>query len=254
MLDVHPPHSPTHTWKDFFIHVGTICVGLLIAVGLEQTVEYFHHQHQVADTRHELTHERELNRKRFELLYENLDQFAQILRQQADLYTWIRQHPHATPNQWPPHPGFISFPGVPYSDAAWRTAQANGVLNFMPPREVKANNELYARLQQLNSQQDQLRAAVANLRGVAIDGPLQDLTPQQLDDAWKALKDVRIHSASVVSLQHGVVTRYPDFPDDTRFFGIRGLLLNEVHHSDDVDEWEKAMSRLNAIDAEDDKD
>jgi hypothetical protein len=47
MLDVHPPHSPTHTWKDFFIHVGTICVGLLIAVGLEQTVEYFHHQHQL---------------------------------------------------------------------------------------------------------------------------------------------------------------------------------------------------------------
>jgi hypothetical protein len=25
MLDVHPPHAPTHTWKDFFIHVATIC-------------------------------------------------------------------------------------------------------------------------------------------------------------------------------------------------------------------------------------
>ena len=27
MLDVHPPHSPTHTWKDFFIHIATITVG-----------------------------------------------------------------------------------------------------------------------------------------------------------------------------------------------------------------------------------
>jgi hypothetical protein len=39
MLDVHPLHSPTHTWKDFFLHIATIVIGLLIAVGLEQTVE-----------------------------------------------------------------------------------------------------------------------------------------------------------------------------------------------------------------------
>jgi len=46
MLDVHPPHSPTHTWKDFFIHIATIVVGLLIAVGLEQTVEAVRHQRE----------------------------------------------------------------------------------------------------------------------------------------------------------------------------------------------------------------
>jgi hypothetical protein len=46
MLDVHPPHTPTHTWKDFFLHIATITVGLLIAVGLEQTVEAIHHHHQ----------------------------------------------------------------------------------------------------------------------------------------------------------------------------------------------------------------
>jgi len=50
MLDVHPPHSPTHTWKDFLIHIATIVVGLLIAIGLEQTVEAIH-QHR---ERHEL--------------------------------------------------------------------------------------------------------------------------------------------------------------------------------------------------------
>jgi len=46
MLDVHPPHSPTHTWKDFFIHIATITVGLLIAVGIEQTVEAAHAAHE----------------------------------------------------------------------------------------------------------------------------------------------------------------------------------------------------------------
>jgi hypothetical protein len=46
MLDVHALHQSVRTWKDFFIHVATIVIGLLIAVGLEQTVELFHHRHQ----------------------------------------------------------------------------------------------------------------------------------------------------------------------------------------------------------------
>jgi hypothetical protein len=50
MLDVHPAHHAATTWRDFFVHIATIVIGLLIAVGLEQTVEYFHHRQQ----RHEL--------------------------------------------------------------------------------------------------------------------------------------------------------------------------------------------------------
>src|ERR1700733_4715963 len=51
MLDVHPAHHAASSWKEFFIHIATIVLGLLIAVGLEQTVEYFHHQHQLHDGR-----------------------------------------------------------------------------------------------------------------------------------------------------------------------------------------------------------
>jgi len=47
MLDVHMPH-PTHTWSDFLIRIATITVGLLIAISLEQTVEWVHHRHQTA--------------------------------------------------------------------------------------------------------------------------------------------------------------------------------------------------------------
>lgn len=46
MLDVHPPHHAAHSWRDFFVHIATIVIGLLIAVGLEQTVEFVHHRHQ----------------------------------------------------------------------------------------------------------------------------------------------------------------------------------------------------------------
>jgi hypothetical protein len=41
-MEVHPPHAPLHSWKDFWIHLGTITIGLLIAISLEQSVEALH--------------------------------------------------------------------------------------------------------------------------------------------------------------------------------------------------------------------
>jgi hypothetical protein len=49
MLDVHPPHAFIYSWKDFFVHIAIITIGLLIAIGLEQGVEYIHHRHQVRE-------------------------------------------------------------------------------------------------------------------------------------------------------------------------------------------------------------
>jgi hypothetical protein len=54
MIEVHPPHEDVHTWRQFFIHIAAITIGLLIAIGLEQTVVYFHHRHQLQEARREL--------------------------------------------------------------------------------------------------------------------------------------------------------------------------------------------------------
>ena len=49
MLDVHPPHEAVHGWRDFFIHLATITIGLLIALGMEGCVEWMHHRHLVKE-------------------------------------------------------------------------------------------------------------------------------------------------------------------------------------------------------------
>src|ERR1700755_2929279 len=51
MIDIHPPHHAATTRRDFFIHLSTVVLGILIALGLEQTVEYFHHRHQLSELR-----------------------------------------------------------------------------------------------------------------------------------------------------------------------------------------------------------
>jgi hypothetical protein len=61
VFDVHAPHQAVHTWKDFFIHIATIVIGLLIAIGLEQTVEHFHHRHQAQEARKRLLEEVKAN-------------------------------------------------------------------------------------------------------------------------------------------------------------------------------------------------
>src|ERR1035441_1129472 len=61
VLDVHMPHA-THTWKDFFIHLGTITAGLLIAIGLEQGVEKLHHVHHRHELEASLRAEGEMNK------------------------------------------------------------------------------------------------------------------------------------------------------------------------------------------------
>jgi len=47
MIDIHPAHHAATTWRDFFIHIATIVLGLLIAIGLEQSVEHLHHLNQI---------------------------------------------------------------------------------------------------------------------------------------------------------------------------------------------------------------
>ena len=40
-----PPKHPLHTFRDFFTHLFTIAVGLLIALGLASAAESHHHVH-----------------------------------------------------------------------------------------------------------------------------------------------------------------------------------------------------------------
>src|SRR5258708_36423624 len=80
MLDVHPPHEKVHSWTQFLIHIAAIAIELLIAIGLEQTVEYFHHRHQLKEAREELSAEFDEHRR---ILRQNL-QAVKTIQSQLD--------------------------------------------------------------------------------------------------------------------------------------------------------------------------
>jgi hypothetical protein len=142
MLDVHPPHNPTHTWRDFFIHIATIVIGLLIAISLEQSVELFHHRHQVAEARRAIAEERQENIARFHKnIKAHLEAEAQ-LHNDLRIFLYLKAHPRAPLSALP---GVLIWPiGVAEPlTAAWSTAAQTGVLELFPRSEVAADTLEY---------------------------------------------------------------------------------------------------------------
>jgi hypothetical protein len=151
MLDVHAPHEAIHTWKTFFIHLATIVIGLLIAVGLEQTVEYFHHRRQVAEIRRSLAEERRINELIFASACNEFRRYAPILLGSLQTLTYLHAHPDAPPSQWPGRFSFYML-NTRFQDSAWKTALQSAALEYMPRAEVRTYSDVYARLAEVSDE------------------------------------------------------------------------------------------------------
>ncbi len=120
--------------------MGTICLGLLIAIGLEQSVETLHHHHELASLRHAMREDAEKNRREALALdtYELLE-IQWLKSRMAQLRVALEQQQPLAPA--PPKPKVDSDGDYP-SDPSWLAAKAGGVLAFMPEDEIKGYSEI----------------------------------------------------------------------------------------------------------------
>jgi hypothetical protein len=182
MLDVHPPHHAASTWRDFFIHIATIVVGLLIAVGIEQTVELFHHRHQIAETRELLRNEREDNRQALIRATKSFRVVSAELQNNLQVLTYLQQHP-GTPDEKLPGTLAWLWGGPTYESAAWEAAQSSGVTSLMPREEVSEAAKLYAQLRRISDSGRETWLAITDAeRYSLIDSRLSDLNPAQINE------------------------------------------------------------------------
>jgi hypothetical protein len=125
VLDVHAPHQTVHTWKDFFIHIATITIGLLIAISLEQAVEYLHHRHQAKEMADKLRAESLSNRRVVEFDIANCDQAIGAIEQDMRALENMKVFgEHATSTLIPIPKTVTYYP----SDAAWLTIKDSALL------------------------------------------------------------------------------------------------------------------------------
>jgi hypothetical protein len=140
-MDLHPPGGPVRSVKDFFVHIGVVTLGILIALGLEQLVEAHHRANlakiAVAGFRKELAY--------------NEDQVKEVLTRMPELQTKIETA--ISRLSAAPIPGAaaepLTYPGFSLdivSTASWDTAIATQALNELPFDAVTRYAQAYGTL------------------------------------------------------------------------------------------------------------
>ena len=154
MLDVHAPHETGHSWKSFLVHIAAIVVGLLIAVALEQMVEFLHHRHQREQLTAVLLRDGEANRG---YIRDDIARAQGVLDWAlGEIATWERAGPtgplflHRLPR------GYIGSPDA----GVWPSAKASGATQLLP---ASAQNWLEYLAEEYNATFVSLASASAQL-------------------------------------------------------------------------------------------
>jgi hypothetical protein len=142
-MDLHPPGGPVRSVKDFFVHIGVVTLGILIALGLEQIVEA-HHRASLAKIA--------VAGFRKELAY-NEDQVKDVRTRMPELQSKIDSAIAKLSAATIPSPDSpaapIEYPGFSLdivSTASWDTAIATQALNELPFDAVTRYAQAYGTL------------------------------------------------------------------------------------------------------------
>jgi hypothetical protein len=147
-MEVHPPHKPIHSIKEFMVHLLAITVGLLIALGLEGSVGWLHHRHLARDARENIFQEMRANQQD---VVRQLNALPADEKRLDQILSLVDDAQHGRPQK--PIGGF-KWTSVLLRDSAWNAASSTGAITFMDYGEVKGYSQLYAMQKLLSSFQE----------------------------------------------------------------------------------------------------
>jgi hypothetical protein len=207
MLDVHPPHEAAHTWKDFFVHIGTISIGLLIALTLEAGVEALHHRSIVREARENIRRELEQNLAETSTNNKYLLADRSNMEGNLDLLKQLRLNPQALDHQTMHFD--ISWSG--FNDSAWHSARDSGALTYMPTQEVQDYSDLYDDQEVVNKQAleifTQQSLVTVPLR---IEPDLAKVSPEDIDRLLRGCSETLIRLELLQQLTTSLKNSYTE--------------------------------------------
>jgi hypothetical protein len=200
MLDVHAPEHPIHGVREFLLHLFTITVGLLIALGLENMVEWRHHVHLKHQAEETMRLEIRANQKDLQQVVDAIPREQESLKQiESFLQARVAGK---TPQVHSLQTGMMQ--ATPQT-AAWQTASATGALSFMDYDEVQRFSSAYELQAKFERFED---AALSPILGImaslaTTDKP-ENMTPTQAEDALKEVHLAMAHLYATKGLANDV--------------------------------------------------
>jgi hypothetical protein len=238
MLDVHPAEHAAKNWKEFFVHIATIVIGLLIAVGLEQTVEALHHRHQLHSLEEALQKSGEANK---EYINDNIAMVQSVM-------DWAMGQAAALEHAGPTGP--LTVRRMPAAElyapdtGVWLAAKANGQAGLLSAGEQNWLEDLDVLESQIyvsnSSAVGQLKTAYGALdlaiAGHATETPSGDLDLSTLNPTQRATVIERLRS--IAEQTRRVMSDLVNYSDENEY------ILSTPH--DQLDD-PQALKRLLSI-------
>ena len=140
MLDVHAPHEPIFGWRDFFIHLATITIGLLIALSLEGCVELWHHRSLVHEAEASMQIEIDANARELQGALNDVRREQDLLKKDIGVMKKIIAQPKVPNNE----EMTVDFRIRTFADVSWKTAESTGALSYMPYERAQEYANIYS--------------------------------------------------------------------------------------------------------------
>jgi hypothetical protein len=206
-MDIHPPHAPIRSIRDFLVQLLTVIIGILIALSLEGLVQQHHRQALVHEARVSLAAEIQDNQTR---LKGGLDRAPEA---EAALQATIAQMQLHRRDPGAPWPSFTwGFALFPLASTAWNTAASTGALAYMPYTEVAHYTRVYLRQEQFLAVQQRTLDRWLELQQWAErmgpPGHRPTLTPDQMQQVEAAAAAALMHTRTEESIATAVLTEY----------------------------------------------
>lgn len=157
-MEIHHPEKPIHSKKDFIIHMLTVILGILIALGLDGIVEWAHHRALVHEARENLALEVAANKQTIDDALQQIPTHEAELKQIVSVIQKLKRTKKLSVRKLAYNYRFRSL----YS-AAWETAHNSGAVSYMSYNELKHYADIYDAQQLYIKLQDQLMSGVTDM-------------------------------------------------------------------------------------------
>jgi len=204
MIDIHPPQHGTMTRRDILTHLAIVVLGILIAIGLEQSVEYIHRRHQLHELREGAVTDARI------YLHDVDENRAANTRQIEDLTTRIQQVRDAISQHRPlPPPAYrpaLSIDTIRLGNLS--AARSSGLINLLSQDEIASAGDAEVGL--VKAEALKTRAQEATTKRIAFEQRFQSnypsgvfdfshITSAQLDEYLGLLLDERVRRAETLA-------------------------------------------------------
>ena len=160
-MDIHRP-KPWRGWREYLKEVGTIVLGVLIALGAEQTVAYVNHRAGEAEARAAI--EGEMGRNISYLRLREQKQRACGLARVAELQRRLDRYLDGKP--WE-QPKWIGRPtSWTIEDTRWQATTKGGLAALLPAKEIERYSFTQSRIAAVQPEEVAEQADWAELRAL----------------------------------------------------------------------------------------